>query len=213
MEKYKFPKTYHLPWSENISNEDKVLKDISYFKKMHYVFGTIKMDGENTTLYRDSLHARSLDSKHHESRAWVKKYHSEMKRYIPKGWRICGENLFAKHSIHYKKLESYFQVFAIFNDKNICLDEVTTSLFCEDNGFVEVNPFCVSPIEEVHEYFEDACRLRNEEVEGYVIRNPESFHYNDYSKNVAKFVRKNHVQTDQHWMHSKVIKNELVKGV
>lgn len=33
---------------------------------------TEKMDGENTTLYRDGLHARSLDSRHHPSRNWVK---------------------------------------------------------------------------------------------------------------------------------------------
>lgn len=35
--------------------------------------------------------------------------------------------------------------------------------------------------------------------EGYVTRNLDSFHINDFDKNVAKCVRKNHVQTDEHW--------------
>lgn len=43
--------------------------------------------------------------------------------------------------------------------------------------------------------------------EGIVVRNVESFEYNDFSKNVAKCVRKNHVQTDIHWKNSKIEQN------
>ena len=45
--------------------------------------------------------------------------------------------------------------------------------------------------------------------EGFVVRNKESFDYADFSKNVVKYVRKNHVQTDTHWMHAEIVKNEL----
>ena len=47
------------------------------------------------------------------------------------------------------------------------------------------------------------------EVEGFVMRNTNSFRYLDFQKNVAKFVRKGHVQTDQHWMSKPVVKNLL----
>jgi len=33
---------------------------------------TEKMDGENTTMYCDNIHARSIDGRHHPSRDWVK---------------------------------------------------------------------------------------------------------------------------------------------
>ena len=36
-------------------------------------------------------------------------------------------------------------------------------------------------------------------IEGVVVRNIESFPLDDFSKNVVKYVRKNHVQTDEHW--------------
>ncbi|WP_181004126.1 hypothetical protein [Bacillus thuringiensis] len=48
-------------------------------------------------------------------------------------------------------------------------------------------------------------------MEGYVLRLTDAFHYNDFSKSVGKFVRKDHVQTNQHWMTQAVIQNKLAK--
>jgi len=31
----------------------------------------------------------------------------------------------------------------------------------------------------------------------------------EFSQSVAKFVRRNHVQTDEHWSHQEIIKNEI----
>ena len=45
--------------------------------------------------------------------------------------------------------------------------------------------------------------------EGIVVRLADSFTYEDFSKSVAKFVRKNHVQTDKHWSTSEIKKNNL----
>jgi len=45
--------------------------------------------------------------------------------------------------------------------------------------------------------------------EGYVVRKTEAFSYADFNRSVAKWVRKNHVQTDQHWMHAEVTPNKL----
>jgi hypothetical protein len=40
---------------------------------------------------------------------------------IPEGWRICGENLYAKHSIAYDRLPSFFLGFSVWTDGNECL--------------------------------------------------------------------------------------------
>ena len=45
--------------------------------------------------------------------------------------------------------------------------------------------------------------------EGFVIRNINEFSYDDFSDNVAKWVRAMHVNTDQHWMFQEVIPNKL----
>lgn len=210
--KYKFPRIAHLPYSEGITNDDKVMKNTSHLEEVPVVVATIKMDGENTTLYREGLHARSLDSRHHASRAWIKKYHSEIKNIIPEEWRICGENLFAKHSIYYTNLYSYFYVFAIFDHLNSCLGISDMEFFCEKTGLKMVPIFYYGKFnaERIHKEFEKYCKNSKDEVEGYVVRPMSYISFENYSNYVAKFVRKNHVQTDQHWMESKLIKNGLI---
>src|SRR5690606_18369105 len=107
-------------WSENITDDDRVIESLDSFVGEKVVV-TEKMDGENSTLYRDYFHARSLDSRNHPSRNWLKNFWSGIKAEIPDGYRICGENLYAKHSIYYDNLSSYFLDFSIWNNKNICL--------------------------------------------------------------------------------------------
>lgn len=46
--------------------------------------------------------------------------------------------------------------------------------------------------------------------EGYVVRLAESFHYDDFQNSVAKFVRKNHVQTNEHWTKKVIEPNDLI---
>ena len=48
--------------------------------------------------------------------------------------------------------------------------------------------------------------------EGYVVRNVNSFSYDQFSKNVAKLVRKNHVQTSHNWGFEKIVKNEIINN-
>lgn len=50
------------------------------------------------------------------------------------------------------------------------------------------------------------------EQEGYVVRNANEFPVEKFSSCVAKFVRAQHVQTDDHWMHRSVIPNHLRGG-
>jgi hypothetical protein len=46
-------------------------------------------------------------------------------------------------------------------------------------------------------------------MEGYVVRLAARFHYQDFAHSVAKWVRAQHVQTDQHWMFAELIPNRL----
>lgn len=70
----KYPRTPHLPWSPGASSDDVLLIDSQMFSGKQIVISE-KMDGENTTLYTDHLHARSLDSRHHPAKTWVKQWH------------------------------------------------------------------------------------------------------------------------------------------
>ena len=49
--------------------------------------------------------------------------------------------------------------------------------------------------------------------EGYVVRLADGFHYRAFRQSVAKYVRKNHVQTDVHWKTQVVVPNKLGKIV
>ena len=49
--------------------------------------------------------------------------------------------------------------------------------------------------------------------EGYVVRLAGSFHYRAFRQSVAKYVRKNHVQTDDHWALREVVPNKLREAI
>jgi hypothetical protein len=48
--------------------------------------------------------------------------------------------------------------------------------------------------------------------EGYVLRLAGDFHYSQFKRSLAKFVRKNHVQTSNHWKFERIEKNKLIKN-
>lgn len=208
----KYPKTLHLPWSPNLQNDDRMLESTECFED-RWVVITEKMDGENTTLYRDGIHARSLaDMDPHPSRPWVQALHGAIKHDIPEGWRICGENLFAKHSIHYSKLPTYFMVFAIYDENNWCLSWEDTKMYSKLLGLKTV-PMIYYPGPYDEEYFKSEMFADNfdfERQEGYVLRVEDAFPYEAFQSSVAKYVRKNHVQTSKHWKSELMIKNELL---
>lgn len=204
---FKYNRTYHLPWSLGSTSDDKFLESTEAFEGQVMII-TEKMDGENTSLYPDKIHARSIDSKDHDSRHWVKGLWGRIKNDIPEGWRICGENLFAKHSIFYEELETYFMVFSIWNENNECLSWSDTVDICDMLGLKMVP--VIGRIKYDEAYLKRlASSFDTNSSEGYVIRNEKSFHYDNFSDNVAKWVRPKHVTTDQHWMYSMIIPNKL----
>ena len=204
---FKYPHTVHLPQSRTRTDDDHVLKYTDHLHGMHVVI-TTKMDGENTTLYRDHYHARSLDSRHHSSRDWIKAYHATIKADIPENWRICGENLYAQHSIRYDDLPSYFMGFSVWNEFNACLDWYTTLEWFEILGITPV-PILYKGMYSDKIVDDIIAGLDITKQEGFVIRNTQSFLYDDFGMNVAKWVRPAHVTTQDHWMHSEIKANGL----
>ena len=211
---YKHPRIYHLDWSPNLQNDDRRHPDIYSELMGKEVVVTVKMDGENTTMYSDKIHARSLDSGYHESRSWVKNLHGQIKHNIPEGWRICGENMFAKHTIYYDDLKSYFLVFGIWdNDRCFSWDE--TVYWSEVFGLEMVDVAyrgCWEDIGAIKKLSREGTCFDLVGEEGYVVRTAEEFIHNfddKFLKPVAKYVRKNHVQTDQNWMYQQIIPNKL----
>jgi hypothetical protein len=204
----KYPRTYHVSWSPGMHDDDRIHKDMKTFEGEEVVV-TEKMDGENTSMYSDYIHARSLDSRHHASRDWIKQFHSTIAHDIPERWRVCVENMYAKHSIAYKQLPSYCLGFSVWNESNECL--------AWDDTLEWFGLLGITPVPVLYRGIYDEKIIRGlwtdkdwETREGYVIRYAGSFSYQAFRKSVAKFVRPKHVQTVKHWMHGQAIeKNGL----
>jgi hypothetical protein len=214
----KYPRTYHLPWSPGVTKDDRVVEDVEAMFSGKEIVVTEKMDGENTTMYRDYLHARSLDYSPHASRDRVKAMWAAIAHDIPEGWRVCGENLFAEHSLHYSNLESYFYIFSVWNEKNVCLSWNETREWAQLLGFPTVprwfsGKFYIIGQMGLERMFDAHALVEGEPAcEGYVVRNAGEFHYKDFRHNVAKYVRANHVQhKDGHWVNRQVVPNDLRK--
>lgn len=202
----KYPRTYHLNFSEGVNRDDRTLQDHSCFEGREVVV-TEKYDGENFTIYKDYCHARSIDGRDHWSRSWVKNLQAQIGFELG-DYRICGENLYAKHTIGYENLESYFYVFSIWDGNNNCLSWDDTLLYCDILG--------LTPVKQLYRGVWDENHIKNlydeskrEVMEGFVVRNVNSFSYFHFNQNVAKFVRREHVGTSHHWMFSSTEKNRI----
>ena len=204
----KYPRTYHLPWSEGITSDDKVLKNLDMFKGKEVVV-TEKLDGENTTIYSNYFHARSIDGNKHPSQSMLKNIIINWQYLLPCELRVCGENLYAKHSIEYSELDAYFLAFSIW-EGDTCLnwDNTLNILKTLDIPHVPVLYRGIFNETLIKQLF-TGTSTQGGEQEGYVVRLVNSFNYDDFASSVAKFVRKNHVQTDKNWRFSEIIPNQL----
>jgi hypothetical protein len=222
----KYPRTYHLPWSETLSSDDRRIPDCSFFDGKQVVI-TEKLDGENCNLYGVSedlpngkFHARSQETSHHPSRNWIKQFLASICYQIPHTYQLCGENLFAYHSIFYEHLPSYFFAFAIFeNDMVLPWQEIED--FCRELG-IKTAPVIYRGTWDPHLVKSmwtglgsyptfDKPNGKLVDAEGYVVRIADAFPLSEFSKNVGKYVRAHHVQTDEHWMTKEVVPNRLRK--
>lgn len=211
MQRFKYPRTKHHPISKSVTDDDKVLSKL----ELESLYGeeysaSIKMDGECTTIYPDGYtHARSIDSKHHSSRDWLKRLSGEVSHLIPKGLRICGENLYARHSIAYTDLPSYFLGFSVWKD-DICMSVDYGLAVMRGMGIIPVNHIWRGVLSE-KVIQELVSQLDPETTEGLVFRPTSTISMEEFPSKVFKVVRPNHVQTDTHWMNKEVVPNAILK--
>lgn len=205
---FKYPRTYHFSFSEGATSDDKIIED-DFILKNKKIIITEKMDGENTTIYNNYWHARSLTSSHQEYHSKLIRRIQEFQYLIPDNIRICGEDLCVKHSIFYNNLLDIFLAFSVWENE-VCYSWEDTVEICDMLNIktvpvIYVGDFDLNIIKDI------ANKTVKEGKEGIVVRNFDSFLYKDFSKNVMKFVRKNHIQTDKHWSKREIIYNEVKK--
>lgn len=206
----KYPRTYHMPHSQ-LQKDDRKLENDDHFKNKK-VICSLKYDGENSSWYNDYVHARSINSESHESRNWMKGLWAQKSYLIDENMRICGENLYAKHSIKYENLSTYFMVFSIWID-NICLSWEETKEYC---GILELETVPV-----IYEGIYDLKKIEaifdgyKNNHEGYVVRLADEFTYSDFRKSIAKYVQPSFRQvvndSHGHWISKKIEVNNLIK--
>ena len=209
----KYPRTWHLPDSPNRGTDgDDVHDDYASFEGEEVV-ATEKLDGENTTIYADgACHARSTSSGYHPTRTWVKALAASVGHELPSGWRIVGENTFGRHSIGYDRLPSYFQMFAVYDERDRCLSWNDTLAWGERLG-VDVVPTLYQG-----RFDRDTILALlsgpssyGPEREGVVVRWARAFSIDEHVRAVGKLVRADHVKTDSHWMSGQVVPNRLAR--
>lgn len=206
----KYPRTYHFAWSQSVRDDDRIIESLEEFEGKRVIV-SIKMDGENTTMYPDYYHARSIDGRSHPSRDWAKNFWSKIRYDIPEGWRITCENLYAEHSIRYEDLPSFIMGFGMWNDRNelIAWDEMI-------EWFELLN---IPPVQVIYDGIWDEKKIQSliekmdfSKNEGAVVRLAEKIPYAEFRTKVAKFVRKNHIMTEKHWMYGQAVVPNKMKG-
>lgn len=195
---FKYPRTPHFASSPGGTDDDKRLKSTSALNGARVIV-TEKMDGENSTLYDDYVHARSIDGRYHPSRARIKQFHSIVCQDIPTDWRICMENMTAVHSIRYEGLPSLFIGLSIWDDRNVCRPWDETLEYFSLMG--------IAPARVLYDgvFDEDLITEISEQIveeggEGTVTRSADAIPYGSFHELCAKYVRVGHVKTDEHWM-------------
>jgi len=194
----KYPRTQHTAWSQGGSADDlRSASNLSHLCGRKLVM-TEKMDGENTVMTCDSIHARSVDGYGKPWQTAITKMWKNRKDDIPAGMNICGENLYAVHSIEYDILPSPFMVFSVFYDGRV-LSWVEVEMWAALLDFMTVPVLEYGYIEEFIDHPIPKKSTYGPVCEGYVFRDVDSFSVGEFNTHVYKTVRPDHVQTDEHW--------------
>lgn len=202
MTSQKYPRTYHFPFSLGTSSDDRIKYAWQSILEKELVM-TEKLDGENTCLKSDGIFARSHAAP--TRNPWAKNMWElwEQHKNNLGDLHIFGENLYGIHSIEYTHLQHYFYIFGIREgEKWLSWDEVVDYAYILNlptvpilaRGFFSENDLTNL----IHHTVSEGSRLGGM-CEGVVCRNVADFDTATFSENVLKYVRKNHVKTDEHW--------------
>ncbi|MGP3699002.1 RNA ligase family protein [Rhodobacter sp. NSM] len=205
----KYGRTFHLPISPGATSDDKRMVSLEGLIVEALVI-TEKMDGENTTIHAGGSHARSPDSRYHPSRDWLKAFAAGVSPQMSESERIVGENLYARHSVSYDRLPSYFLGFAWIVDEIVQPWDATLARFSE---------LGIQPVPTLYRgayrdglLEEIAAALDLDRQEGFVARDARSFPEDEIPRRMGKYVRADHVQSDIHWTKAPTVVNGLAQS-
>lgn len=241
-ENIKYPSTRHmlpLYWqspngtaASRTERDDTGFEDIDHFIDMPLAV-MIKMDGSNAMLVRDyDEPVRARNGKHadHESFDMLKHEYWERDVFdaIPEHIQVFGENMYAKHSIHYgcpfdgcngcedraASVQDVFLVFGAYDTRyDLWLSWPEVFNLSREIGF-EMAPtvrtdVSFESIQDLKSLQTMADDLIESGHEGIIVRSFYPFHYGQFDRLLGKYVRPNHVTTDDHWMHRPTIRNKV----
>lgn len=194
----KYPRTPHLPWSPGKTSDDRVIgaAELERLDTLPTIV-TEKMDGGNVTMMRDAFYARSLDS---TSLVWERRAKAEWAQRahdIPEGWRVSCESMWARRSVAYDSLPAPVLVIGVWDTENMLpWNEVVEWAALLGLPTVPVIGEGIGTRDAL-----DMWRaVRNEDTsEGFVVRARDGFPSTEFGRNVAKWVRPNHVRTSSDW--------------
>lgn len=214
----KYPRTAHLPYSPGGTSDDRRIESVEGFLCTSIVL-TEKMDGSNVCLEREACFARShASAPNHPSFDAFKAMHAVVRSRIGEGIQIFGEWLYAKHSIAYDQLPSYLMVFGVRDIvKGTWASWAEVEMWADELGAPTV------PVLAKEEWLNREWKLQQlvESLasmpsrcggsrEGIVVRKAGEFSDADFATSVAKWVRKDHVQTEDHWKNQAIVRNIVV---
>ncbi len=198
----KYPRTYHFPFSEGATSDDRVQSQWQGILA-HELVLTEKLDGENSCIKSNGVYARSHGAVNRNP--WAKPVWDIWDRvgHSLGDLHVFGENMYAVHSLEYTGLAHYFYVFGI-------RDGETWLSWAEVEAYAELLDLPVVPVIQqglLNEKTLQTCIEQQQcngsrlggASEGVVCRVADAFTNAAFSESVLKYVRKNHVQTDQHW--------------
>jgi hypothetical protein len=155
---------------------------------------------------------------------------------LPEHLQVFGENMYACHSIHYgcdgchdernqgPPVSDVFLVFGVYDTRyDLWLSWPETERVADEIGFPTVpvswklpndDPTTAIDSYSNEKHFIDDVLAGAEKAvdrghEGIIVRSKYPFHWSQFGEKVGKFVRCNHVQTDDHWSHQRTTRNEM----
>ena len=201
----KYPRTPYWPYSPAIGRGDSVHRDPRRFVGCPVVV-TEKLDGSNVLIHRGKVYGRSVGTEaNNKWLAMVKKHHA---------WRVTepdvylyGEDIYGVHSIQYRAVRENetFYAFALRDARGDFQSMAALERFAADRS-IPVVPILqrgeFGSVGEIRDFIRGEHgreSVLGGEREGVVMRLAEAFPSSEFARNVCKSVRRDHVQTDQHW--------------
>lgn len=225
---HKYPSSRHLPFSHVGDKDDTAHRQVDCFIDTPLVI-TEKVDGSNAMLVKDAeepVRSRRGRKATHDSFDQLHKIYWERGVYeeLPSWLQVFGEWAYAKHSIHYgcdgccdernqgEPLPDHFLVFGVFDTRyNMWLSWDETEMWAEKLGFQTTPHIKETQYNNQNELYSDLTTIAGcmtPEKEGFVVRSRYPFHYGQFPQRLGKYVREDHVTTDEHWSHQQITENK-----